>query len=118
MGAVNRAVSRTVLPASDYAEQLASARARMQALDNQMGGSKAKRQIGEKTIPSMGDRMFSLYIGLSNSTYGPTDTHKDMAQWVRDDLDRFSLELESIDEDLTEVAKAIYKAGGPHIEGF
>jgi len=115
--AVKRATSLSTLSSAAYSEQLRSATNRLQKLENRMSGSKAKREIGEKTIPTLGDRLFSLYIGLANSTYGPTDTHMDLVRWAEADLEQFSVELKGINEDIKAVAKKIVEAGGPHVEG-
>ena len=115
--AVKRATSNSTLSPAAYASTLGEATKNLQNLENRMSGSKAKREIGEKTIPNLGDRLFSLYIGLSNSTYGPTSTHLDMLKWAEADVELFSNELKLINMDIKEVAQMIYKAGGPYIEG-
>jgi len=115
--AVKRATSVSTLSPSSYASTLGEATTNLQNLENRMRGSKAKREIGEKTIPNLGDRLFSLYIGLSNSTYGPTDTHQNILKWAEADIEQFSNELKLINMDIKEVAQKIYKAGGPYIEG-
>ncbi len=117
LAAVKRAVGNSNLSSKDYAATLMEATQQLNMLENKMSGSKAKREIGEKTIPTLGDRLFSLYIGLSNSTYGPTDTHRDLISWAKDDVKLFKGELTEINTKIKTVAKMIVEAGGPYIEG-
>jgi hypothetical protein len=58
-----------------------------------------------------------LYIGLSNSTYGPTDTHLDLVSWVEADVKTFKQELAGINQQIKHVAMQIVDAGGPFVEG-
>ena len=118
VNALKTAVSRSLLPSDKYSETLTRLTQNMNSLENEVFGSKAKREIGEKTIPNMGDRMFALYIGLANSTYGPTQTHLDMIDWVEKDLSKFQSTLDSVNKDVIEIAKSIYNSGGPYIEGI
>lgn len=116
--AIDRALLQSNLSASDYASILRTAKEDMKQLDNDMNGSAAKREIGEKTIPTMGDRMFSLYLGIANSTYGPTGTHKDIVKWIKSDLSSYSQRLTEVDDNVKKLAELILAAGGPHIEGI
>ena len=109
--AIKRATQNTTLSFTDYISQLNSATNRLNVLETRMSGSKAKREMGEKTIPSLGDRLFALYIGLSNSTYGPTKTHQDLIQWAEADVNQFSKELKGINEEIKAVAQKIVDAG-------
>lgn len=113
LSALKRATQNTTLAPSEYAPLLKEATSKLQKLESRMSGSKAKREIGEKTIPTMGDRLFALYIGLSNSTYGPTKTHLELVKWVEVDMEQFSGELKGINEDIKTIAKKIADSGGP-----
>jgi len=118
LSALKRAVKNSLLPSDAYSKNLRQLSTQAHQLETQILGSKAKREIGEKTKPTMGDRMFALYIGLSNSTYGPTDTHLDMMDWVQADLKNYKKKLDDINDGISKVAKQIYDAGGPYIEGI
>jgi len=116
--AVKKAWSQTNVTSEEGNTLLHDTSIKMNALTKKMGGSPAKAQIGEKTIPKMGDRMFSLYLGIANSTYGPTDTHKNIINWINADLKTFNSELSEIDKNLVSLKDMIVKAGGPYIEGM
>lgn len=116
--AIDRAMLQSNLSADLYAESLKQTKERFSQLDIDMNGSKAKREIGEKTQPTIGGRMFALYRGISNSTYGPTGTHKQIVDWVRDDLSEYGQRLDGINSDVKKLAKMILNAGGPYIEGI
>ena len=52
-------------------ERIAKLDADLKALDAQLNGNPAQREIGEKTKPTIGARLFALNRGISMSTHGP-----------------------------------------------
>ncbi|MEQ8928053.1 MAG: glycosyl hydrolase [Fulvivirga sp.] len=92
-------------------------RSNIQSLETQVNGNKAKLQIGEKTKPNLGERIFALYRGLSNSTYGPTETHKNTMAIITEELDSVEGNLKSLEAELSALVKDLQKAGAPWVEG-
>lgn len=91
---------------------------RLKQLKSQMSGNQAKEEIGEKSNPVLGDRLFALWKGVSRSTYGPTDTHKQMMEMARNTLSRLQTSLTQLKQEMHQLAKEITQAGGPIIEGI
>lgn len=118
LGAVEKAISQTNISAKDYGKTLISTKESLASLEKSIGGSKAKQEIGEKTIPNLGERMFALYRGIANSTYGPTGTHIKLVEWVESDLATYNTKLKEIESSIQQLAKQVTKAGGPYIEGM
>ena len=118
LSAVERAIAQTNISAKDYGKALLSTKENLQHLEQRIAGSKAKQEIGEKTIPNLGERMFALYRGIANSTYGPTGTHTKLIEWVQKDLASYDSELKEIESNIKQLAKQVTKAGGPYIEGL
>lgn len=116
--ALDQAYARTNNPSAELRELKSQTVFSLQELSKRVGGSKARAQIGEKDMPSIGERMFALYRGISNSTYGPTATHKDLLKWVQKDVSDNEKQLQSIESDIVKIAKSIVEAGGPYVEGI
>lgn len=85
-------------------------------INDLMNGNGAKLQIGEKTRPTIGERMFAVYRGISNSTYGPTDTHKNSMTIIKEELVTLESGISSAESNLNKLVNDIQKAGGPWIE--
>ncbi len=114
--AMQRALAQSQSTPGQLDNQLNELRNKLLAIDKELYGSPAKREIGEKTKTTIGSRLFSLNIGISRSTYGPTETHKTT-------LDNINSEMSAIDEKLKDAAikmsqldEALKKAGAPYIE--
>ena len=71
--------------------------------------------MGEKTKPTPGERVFALYRGLSNSTYGPTATHRKTLQIVQEQLNALDNQLQQAKREMEQLAQAIVEAGGPMV---
>ncbi len=82
-----------------------------------VNGSPSKLKPGEKTRPLIGERLFALSLGLNNSTYGPTDTHKKSMAIVTDELQEASSQLKFIKKEISRIADTIVDLGGPYIKG-
>ena len=80
-------------------------------------GNAAKNEIGEKTKPTIGGRLFSLNRGITVSTYGPTETHKQTAIIIQNQLDELNKRLKSATRKFSTLARRVQDAGGPWIEG-
>jgi len=90
----------------------------MTAVTTQMYGSPTKVQIGEKTKPVIGNRLFAVERAVGLSTHGPTETSKDGLQIINTELGEMMKALDTIDSDIIQLAKKIYQLGGPLIEGI
>jgi hypothetical protein len=116
--ALQTALARAEQRAPDLVERLDEARSRLLEIREEMEGSEAKAQIGERDPPTPTDRLFVGYRALS-TTYGPTEMH-------RETIEIGQRELADIQERLTEVVdttipaleKEVEAAGAPPVEDF
>jgi hypothetical protein len=98
-------------------QQVFEVRQELMELDRIMNGNPSKRQIGEKSNSTVGERMFKVLLGIGNSTYGPTQTNRDNLALVSEELKGIQTRLEAVQQKMESIAKALLKAGGPWIEG-
>lgn len=114
------AMQRSLLQANaapgELDDRLHGLLASLHALDIDLHGNAAKLQAGEKTKPTPGQRVFALYRGLSNSTYGPTATHKTTMQIVKDQLGAIDKKLLSTENAMDQLITALMNAGAPWVE--
>ncbi|MEP1093524.1 MAG: glycosyl hydrolase [Cyclobacteriaceae bacterium] len=103
---------------NDLIESAIALEKRVKDLNSEYGGNAAKQDIGEKTNPTVGARMFALWKGLSWSTYGPTETHEKSLSLAQNELNDLNAKLSSLTNEAKSLANQILQAGGPSIEGF
>ena len=116
--AMDRALVQTPTSDSNLTSAYRSVVDKMNKLSSQMYGSATKRQIGEKTKPTVGDRLFAVSRVVGESTYGPTETSKDVLQLIDKEVNEMKSQLKNINVDLNSIAEKIISVGGPIIEGF
>jgi len=75
-------------------------------------------EVGQELPPTVQGRLGKVLIGIGNSTYGPTETHKDVLEFAETDFsdlrDRINQLLET---SIPELEMAIFKADGPWVPG-
>ncbi|MEM6642709.1 MAG: glycosyl hydrolase [Bacteroidota bacterium] len=82
-----------------------------------INGNPAKNQIGEKSNPTINDRLFALNRGISLSTYGPTETHKATMEIIQKQMGALTQKLTAAKARIEYLASQIKTAGGPWVEG-
>ncbi len=103
---------------AEFGTRLNTLRAKTLDLNHQMYGNEIRNQIGEKNPPILGDRMFDLYLSGVDNTYGPTPRAMDNLTEIKNLLDEFEGEEDSIRTEVDQLASELYKAGGPAIQGI
>ena len=101
---------------SKIMEEVASLEDRLNTLLSRHSGNQAKVEIGEKTEPILEDRIFAISKGITRSTYGPTETHKQMMKIALEELANLNTELTKLKNESDEIAKKIAVANGPVVE--
>ena len=86
-------------------------------MDEALSGNRSKMGPGEKTNPTVSDRLFVVQRVIEYSTYGPTETALETLELVQKDLDKIENQLNQNNKDLDALARRLEKAGGPWIEG-
>ncbi len=115
--AMQTALNRTNIESASLKKQLYDAKQALYDLDEKMNGNRTKREIGEKTNPTISSRFFTAYRGAS-TTYGPTEMHKQSLDIAKKELADLSRALEKMhNETIPELEKALMEAGAPWIEG-
>jgi hypothetical protein len=115
--AMKKALSRANVAPGDLDVRLNELRVTLQTVENNLFGNRAKRQVGEKTKPTVGDRLFSVELGIGESTYGPTATHQESLHIVNEQLLRIRTELTATSADATALGEDLLKAGAPWVQG-
>ena len=102
---------------SDVLAEVTKLKADLDQIDLRLNGNPAKNQIGERNTPTLGDRVFALWRGISTSTYGPTETHKQSMKIIKDQWSEMTNELEAQKAIAKSIADRVVAAGGSWVEG-
>ncbi len=114
--AMKKALQKVTENPGNLDKQLYNVKQRLEKLHIEVNGNQSKQQLGEKAKPTINDRMFSVYIGIERSTYGPTDTHIKNMQIIKNELKTANATFTSIKNEMDTFAKALKSAGAPYIE--
>ncbi|WP_136481049.1 VPS10 domain-containing protein [Cognatitamlana onchidii] len=79
-------------------------------------GNSAKKEVGEKTKPTISQRLSSIYRGLERSTYGPTNTHEEQLNIVIKQLNTSQKTLNDIQTDIETIRTVLQSSKSPYIE--
>ena len=114
--AMQRALDQSQALPGQLDNQLSDLRNDFLTIDKMLYGSPAKREIGEETRTTIGARLFSLNIGITRSTYGPTETHKSSLEIITNEMEEINQKLNDASIKMTQVDKALKEAGAPYVE--
>ncbi len=114
--AMLKALARAKTNSGDLDKQLHDTRTKLIGINTALNGSQAKVRVGEKTKPTIGDRMFAVLRGIERSTYGPTATHKRSMEIINSQLKDLSTKLDAVNNDLKQLATTLKNAGAPYVE--
>lgn len=89
-------------------------------LNYRLNGPKAQKEIGAKAkIPSINNRLMSVIMGISNSTYGPTKTHRQTLSIAENELSEIKQEILKLKNiGIPEFENTLLKTGAPWVEGM
>ncbi|HKL19379.1 MAG TPA: hypothetical protein VJ905_10440, partial [Halalkalibaculum sp.] len=117
VNAMQRALNRADQEAPALVNRLNNARLDLLELNEQMNGSEAKGQIGERNPPSPRGRLFTGYRALS-TTYGPTEMHREQVEIGKEELAEFKQDLDRFANNVVPaLLRDVRNAGAPPIEG-
>ena len=111
------ALANSTANAGDIDERLHDLRMEILSLESKVSGNQSKNEPGEKTKPTISDRLFSVSRGVGQSTYGPTETNRKSLEIAMDQLAETKRDLESAQEKISELVQDLLEAGAPWIEG-
>ncbi len=84
-------------------------------LDLEIYGSKAKKEVGERTKPGIYERLSTLQMGVGNSSYGPTPTHLQVFETAKEDFNNYSQQINRMEAQIKLIQKQLKKIGAPYI---
>jgi len=115
--AMETALSRLSTESSSLVTELYKVKQSLLDLDQQMNRHRSKQEIGERSGPTVSNRMFVGIRGM-NTTYGPTKMHKESMAIASSQFANIKNRLEKInDQDIPALEKSLIDAGAPYIEG-
>ena len=101
---------------NELIERITTIQKNLNNLDTKINGHPAKNQIGERSKPTIGSRLFALNRGISLSTYGPTETHRKTMKIVVKQCNEMNEQLQTLKSESKEIGRLIVKAGGSWVE--
>ncbi|NNM23291.1 MAG: glycosyl hydrolase [Flavobacteriaceae bacterium] len=114
--AMQIALSRSHTNPRVLSEEIDKLRRKTLELDSRINGNLAKQEVGEKSKPLLGERLFALYRVLERSTYGANSSFKKQQALVEDELKDIQTRLTSLKQDSDAIYKRLQDAGAPVIE--
>jgi hypothetical protein len=118
VSAMTLALQRATTEPGDLDKRIYDARSALHDLEKVLGGPAAKQEIGARTLPTVGSRLFSITLSVGRSTYGPTSTNREQLAIVQRQLGMLTAELNEQQAELASIAKMLSSVGAPFIEGM
>lgn len=116
--AMEVALEKSIATPGEFDSRLYNITMQLKELDSRMFGNAAKRQIGERSAPTIFSRLGSVGRGLGNNTYGPTETNKQQLVIINKDLASLQSDLSKVQKDLDKLGKDMMDAGAPWVESI
>ncbi len=86
-------------------------------IQKKLYGSKSKREVGQKSDPTVSNRMWYA-MGGTNTSYGPTSTQKESLIIAQEEFKILKAEVEKISKkEIPAIEKMVIESGAPWIEG-
>jgi hypothetical protein len=112
------ALYRSVEEPGELDFQLHELRNELFELEERMFGHQARESVGEKTGPTFYNRLRNASRGVSNSTYGPSETQRRSLELAKKEFEDIKpLVKEVVEERIPELERKLAEAGAPWIEG-
>lgn len=87
-------------------------------LNDLFNGNRARNELWERTQPTVRSRLNLVLLGLGNSTYGPTQTHRDQFGYAQADFEEIRARLAILVESTIPAFEAdLIVAGAPWVPG-
>jgi hypothetical protein len=111
------ALERSTAP-TEMMDEWSALKRRVESLDMALNGDPARESLGERQVATVSDRLRFARSGVGNSTYGPTPTHRESAEWAEEELSEIVAELETLrEEDLPAMEEKLAEYGAPWTPG-
>lgn len=91
---------------------------KLHQMSKQLSGDPLRNSVGEKSQPTIGDRISVASMGTRNSTYGPTPTHQQSLAIAQKQLNALKTQLNSIvKSQIPAIEQALKKVKAPAVKG-
>ncbi len=117
INAMQKALAKSEAAPGNLDNRLHALKQKVLALEADLNGMASKREPGEKTKPTIGNRLFAVERGVSLSTYGPTQTNREQLEIANTEIARMTKALSDLDDELKLAGQALQDAGAPWVEG-
>jgi photosystem II stability/assembly factor-like uncharacterized protein len=115
--ALQQAYRLTPKATEEMAIDIAEFAQESKTINNDIYGNPVRNQIGEKNPPLLNERVFSLSIAIWGNTYGPTPRSLELMSTIKAEMDGYLAQISKANAEFERIARALYEAGGPWIEG-
>ncbi len=116
LNAMERGLKLASTAPGNLDSRLIALKNKFNSVTTEFRGNQAKQQIGEKTKPTIGDRMFAIYKGVDRSTYGPTSTHLETMTIINTLIKNITSKYNGLKNETDSISKALLEAGAPYVE--
>ncbi|MDT0607610.1 WD40/YVTN/BNR-like repeat-containing protein [Croceitalea rosinachiae] len=114
--ALQKALMASTANTANGLKQIKAIRDQINTLKSDYYGNQAKSEIGEKNPRSVSDRLFTIYLSLERSTYGPTETNKTQMQIITNMLTKAENDLNAIVSAMDKFEALLKASGAPYID--
>jgi hypothetical protein len=116
--AMRLALSRTQIDPAELDHKLYRIKDELLSLDEKINGNTSKEEVGEKSPPSIAQRLYVAMSGTANSTYGPTPMLMRSMEIAKEEYSEVKLEIDDIRRvQIPALEILLINAGAPWIEG-
>jgi len=115
--AMSEALSRSRADAGQLDARLHELRETLLALDAELNGNPARREVGEKTRPTILQRLFAVERTIYRSLYGPTETSQQQLALANEAIQALRSRLNTARSAMDDLGDELLEAGAPYVEG-
>ncbi|MCK8524084.1 glycosyl hydrolase [Aquimarina sp. D1M17] len=116
INAMQTALKMANTPPGDLDARIFALKNNLLGIQKKFSGSPSKGQVGEKSRPTIQSRMFAIFRGVQRSTYGPTATHVETMNIIKNQLNTISSQFKGLTDEVNSVLKTMEQAGAPYVE--
>ena len=111
-------LSRSQSAPGELDKKLHEVKNRIYLMSKQLKGDPLRKEVGEKSLPTIGDRVSVATMGTERSSYGPTPTHRQSLAIAQKQLKDLKAELDKIlGEEIPSLERGLKDAKAPAIKG-
>ncbi|WOJ92220.1 glycosyl hydrolase [Congregibacter variabilis] len=115
--AMDKALTRSRADTGQLDAKLHELRETLHALNAELNGNPAKVEVGEKTKPTVSQRLSAVERTIYRSLYGPTQTSREGLALANKAMESIGGRLDRAESSMRDLAKALVAAGAPYVEG-